>query len=587
MKMNRQMTNLEIAELLRAVAAAYQLKKSPSQNDRFRIIAYQRAADAIEQATSEVRDLREEDKLDEIAGIGKAIEEYLDELFETGKVEHFEEVLEGLPPAMFELLKVPGIGAKSAYKLTKELGITKAHGALEKLKKAAEKGRVRDIEGFGEQSEKEIAGSIQEVSERTRRLLLPHATMVAEDVVSWLRKDPNVKRADPLGSLRRRAATVGDVDIAVATDKPREVIEHFKKYPRKTKILEAGEATSSLILPGGVQVDLMVQPLDTYGSLLQHFTGSKHHNVALRTHALKKGLSLSEYGIKKNNRLTKYTSEEEFYKALDMEWIPPEIREDNGEINAALKRTLPHLVELEDIKGDLHMHTNVITEVSHDTGRNSVKEYVEQAEKLGYEYIGITEHNPKSGLPERNVLDILKHKKEKAEEESTGKVKVFNGLEIDIKSGGGLALTDKGFDLLDYAIASLHSSFRGPKLAQTKRVLTALEHPKVKIFGHPTARKLNERPGVDLDWEKIFDFCKKNDKWLEINSWPERLDLPDSLVHEAVKRGVKLVIDTDSHAVEHMIGMRFGVAVARRGWAEKKDIVNTLSYNELARFLKK
>lgn len=582
MKMHKNMTNLEVAKLLKGVAAAFQLKEEPSPNDRFRIIAYQRAADAVEHATSEIRDLWEEGKLGEVAGIGTAIAGHLDELFKTGKVRHFEQVIKDLPPAMFELVGVPGIGAKTAYKLTKELGITKPHGALEKLKKAAERGHIRRIEGFAEQSEKEIKEAVKEASARTRRLLLPYAAGIAEDVVAWLRKNPGVVRAEPLGSLRRQASTVGDIDIAVATKTPKDVIGHFTKYPKKTKVLEAGEATASILLPGGVQVDLMVQPPDAFGALLQHFTGSKHHNVALRTLALKKGLSLSEYGIKKGGRLTKVATEEEFYKTLGMDWIPPELREDRGEINAALSHNLPKLVEPKDIKGDFHMHTNVLTDVSHDTGRNPIKDYVRQAETLGYEYIGISEHNPKSGLPESKVLDMLKRKQEAVRKvNNEGKVKVFNGLEIDIKPDGGLALPQTGFDLLDYAIASIHSSFKGDKKKQTKRVLKALEHSKVKIFGHPTARKLNEREEVDLDWEAIFEFCKKHDKWLEINSWPERLDLPDILVHEAVKKGVKLIIDTDSHEVSHMLGMRYGVSVARRGWAQKSDIVNTLSYNKL------
>lgn len=571
--------------MLRAVAAAFQLKEKPSPNDRFRIIAYQRAADAVEHATSETKDLWEEGKLSSVAGVGTAIAGHLDELFKTGKVRHFESVTRGLPPAMFELLKVPGIGAKTAYKLTKELGITKAHGALEKLRKAAERGHIRKIEGFGEQSEKEIADAAQEASERTRRLLLPYASSIAEDVILWLSKNSHIKQAFPLGSLRRQASTVGDIDIAVASNRPKEAIEHFIHYPKKTKVLEAGEATASLLLPGGVQVDLMVQPPDAFGALLQHFTGSKHHNVGLRTLALKKGLSLSEYGIKRRGRLTKYATEEKFYKAIEMDWIPPELREDKGEFDAALNHKLPNLVELKDIKGDFHMHTDVLTEVSHDTGRGSIKDYVGQAEKLGYEYIGISEHNPKSDLSESKVLEVLKRKKDRVQKAQSGKVKIFNGLEVDIKPDGGLALPERAFDLLDYAIASIHSSFKGSKEKQTKRVLSALAHPKVKILGHPTGRKLNEREGVDFDWDKIFEFCKKHDKWLEINSWPERLDLPDILVHEAVKRGVKLIINTDSHEISHMRGMRYGVSVARRGWAQKEDIVNTLEYNEIRKLI--
>ncbi|MDO8503129.1 MAG: PHP domain-containing protein [bacterium] len=611
MRTSRNMTNLEVAKLLRAVAAALTVKPDgPSAgsglNNRFRIIAYERAADAVEHATSEVKDLWEEDKLREVAGIGEAIADHLDELFKTGKVEHFETLMKGLPPGMFELLDVPGIGAKSALKLTKELGITKAHGALERMKRAAEKGHIQKIEGFGEQSEKEILASIKEVKERTRRLLLPHAASVAGEVLAWLRKSPIVARAEPLGSLRREVSTVGDVDIAVATNKPKEVIEHFGRYPKKVKLLEAGEATSSLLLPGGVQLDLMVQPVDAFGALLQHFTGSKHHNIALRSFAIKKGLSLSEYGIRKlktqrlnvksttqNSKLYKFEDEEGFYKFLGLEWIPPELREDNGEIEAALTHKLPKLVELTDIRGDFHVHSNFPPETSHDTGADPMVEYVAEADRLGYEYICFTEHNPKVSESEKKILDVLKRKKEKVEQinyswkhsREKGVRKVFNGLEIDIRPDGALSLPEAGFDLIDFAIVSIHGSFRGSKEKQTARVLKALAHPKVKILGHPTGRKLNEREGVDFDWEKIFEFCKEHNKWLEINSWPERLDLPDILVHEAVKQGVKLTIDTDSHAVSNMRGMCYGVSVARRGWAEKKDIVNTLPLSEFEKLL--
>lgn len=583
--MRKNMTNLEIAKLLRSIAAAYQIKGEDEGVNRFRVIAYNNAADAIEHATSELKDLWEEGKLSEVNGVGAAMGDYLDELFRTGKVRHFDRITEGLPPAMFELLDVPGLGAKRAYRLTKELGITKPHGALEKLKKAAEKGRIRGLEGFGEQSEQVILESIKEAKERTRRLLLPYASSIAEDVVGWMKKISAVGMINPLGSLRRQAATVGDVDIAVASEDPVEVIEHFTKYPKKVKVIEAGPATASLLLPGGAQVDLMVQPPKYYGALLQHFTGSKYHNVALRTYALKKGMSLSERGIKKKNgKIEHFSTEEEFYRALDMEWIPPEIRENEGEIEAALENKLPCLVELKDIRGDLHIHSNILTDPSHDSGGDSIEKIVESAQALGYEYIGISEHNPKSEDSEKKVLEDLKRKKEKVEKINDmlkGRLKrVFNGLEIDIRPSGELVLPEKAFDLLDYAIVSLHSSFRGIKLEQTKRVLAGLSHPKVRIFGHPTARKLGEREGVDLEWEKIFDFCKSQNKWLEINSWPERLDLPDMQVHDAIRHGVRMVINTDSHAVEHLRGMRYGISVARRGWAGKGDIINTLGYNE-------
>lgn len=588
--MAKEFTNKEVAKLLRSIAAAYEIKGE----DRFKIMAYDRAATSVEHASSEVKDLWDDGKLGELAGVGTAIASHLDELFRTGKVKHFQEVMSGLPAAMFELLSIPGIGAKTAFKLCQKLKITSPKTAISDLEKRAKEGKIRSIEGFGEESEKDILRGIEEFQRKTTRIVLPYAGQIAEDILSWLRESPSVIRADPLGSLRRMVSTVGDVDIAVATNKPKEVISHFVAYPKKKRVLEAGTATASLVLKSGYQVDLMVQPPDSYGALLQHFTGSKHHNIVLREFALKKGLSLSEYGIKKGKKLIKFSTEEEFYKALGMDWIPPELREDTGEIEMALAHKLPKLVELKEIKGDLHVHSDFPIETSHDEGAGSMEEVLEKGLKLGYEYIGFCEHNPSTSKhkPEQ-IISILKRKGEKIDEinysyEKRGNnmsIRALNGLEIDIKPNGMLGIPEKGLDLLDFAMVSVHSSFRMNREGMTKRVLAALEHPKVKILGHPTGRKLGQREGFELDWEKIFDFCLKRGKWLEINAWPDRLDLPDTLVREAVKKRVKMVVCTDAHALDQLELMRYGVAVARRGWAQESDIINTLGYNEFKKFL--
>lgn len=587
------MNNNQIAELLRAVAAAYQLKNG--DKNRFRIIAYQRAADAVEHASSELKDLWDEGKLDEVPGIGKSIATHLDELFRKGKSKHFEEVLSGLPTQMFDLMVIPGIGAKTAFKLVKELGISEKDPVGE-LEKAALEGKIAKIEGFGEESQKDILRSITEVRGRAKRHLLPYAARVAEEVVSWLRKSKYVKRVDPLGSLRRRVSTVGDVDIAVASSYPEEVLNHFSKFPKIQRVLEKGTRTASIIVPGDVQVDVMVQPPDRYGALLQHFTGSKHHNIALREYALKRGLSLSEYGIRKRGTkgLIKFSSEEEFYNFLGLDWIPPELREDTGEIETSAKHLLPKLVEVKDIKADLQIHSSFDIETSHDLGQSSMEDVLNKASSLGYEYLAFTEHNPsQSKHSDAQIIDILKKKKEKVEQLNysivknmkTSIKKVFNSLEIDIKPNGDLPVPERGIQTLDFALVSVHSSFRQSKKVMTKRVISALSHPKVKIFAHPTARKLGEREGIELDWEKIFDFCLKNNKWLEINADPMRLDLPDFLVREAVKFGVKLTIGTDAHHIDAMENIEYGVSVARRGWAEKEDIVNTRTFEEFEKML--
>lgn len=592
MKKGYYFSNLQVSQILSSVAAAYEVKK----DDRFKIIAYERAADSVEHASNDIKDLWDEGKLDQLAGIGPSIASHLNELFKTGKVRHFNHVLSGLPPAMFELMKISGVGAKTAYKLCQKLKIENPITAVRDLVKAAEQGKIRKIEGFGEESERKIVEAIQEVRRKTQRILLPQASALAEEILNWLRKSKLIVRADPLGSLRRQVSTVGDIDIAVATNSPKDTIKYFISYPKKKKVLEAGKTTASILLKGGEQVDLMVQPTSSYGALLQHLTGSKHHNIALRELALKKGLSLSEYGIataktrkgaEGAKKIRKFATEEEFYQALGLDFIPPEMREDTGEIEAAQNHQLPKLIEENEIKGDLHLHSNFPIEESHDPGTDSLEEMIKKAEALNYEYIGFSEHNPSmSNHSEKQIIELLKAKKEKIEQlnySRTNKLlkRIYNGLEVDVRPDGKLALPGKALELLDYVIASIHSSFRMNSEEMTKRVFEGLSPKKVKILGHPTGRLLNKREGYELNWDKIFDFCLKNDKWLEINAWPARLDLPDSLVREAVKKGVKMIINTDAHSTEEMDLMPFGVSVARRGWAEKGDIVNALNCDKI------
>lgn len=587
------MTNLQIAELLRSIAAAYQLKDK--EKNKFRIVAYQRAADAVEHLTSEAKDLWDDGKLKEVSGIGASIEEHLDEIFRTGKSKHFESVAKGIPPATFELMKVSGIGAKTAFKLAKKLKIKEGKGAIKKLEKAIKEGKVSDIEGFGEQSQEAIEKSVKEIKSKKRRLLLPYATNIADEIIEWMKKEKGVKSVDVLGSLRRKTSTIGDVDIAVATDTPIEVLDHFTKYPKKQRILEKGDKTASIIVSGSVQVDIMVQSPDSYGSLLQHFTGSKHHNIALREYAIKKQMSLSEYGIKKGGKLTKCSTEKDFYQKLGMDWIEPELREDAGEIEAAINHKLPKLIELKDVKSDLQIHSDFNIEPSHDLGESSMEEIVDKANKLGYEYIAFTEHNPsQSRHNDKQIIDLLKRKKEKIEklnfsiaEKGTGSVKkVFNSLEIDILPDGRLPVPNEGLELLDFALVSIHSSFKQPRNVATKRIITALAHPKVKIFAHPTGRKLGFREGIELNWSEIFDFCKENNKWLEINAQPMRLDLPDVIVRDAIKEEVMLTLGTDAHHKDGLNNMIFGISVARRGWATKSDIINTKPLREFVKMVK-
>lgn len=584
------MTNIEIARLLRNVAAAYSIEDE--KKFRFQIIAYQNAADTIDHNLNELSDLFKENKLGTLPGIGSSIKSHLEELFTHGKVAHFEEILRGIPEAVFPLLDVPGFGPKKAYKLVSKFKLANPKTVISDLEKIAEDGKIADIEGFGEKSQQDILQAIREYSfgkTKASRMVLPYANELANRIVTYLTKSKYVLKAYPLGSLRRKMATIGDIDIAVASDEPRAVLDHFTAYPGKQRLIERGDSTASIVVSSGRQIDLMVQPPEGFGALLQHFTGSKAHNIHLREYALSKGLSLSEYGIRKkgdpDTNLKRFETEEKFYDFIGLEWIAPEMREDTGEIELAIKHSLPILVEQADIKGDFHLHSSYPIEPSHDMGKNSMEAMVEKAISLKYAYLGFSEHNPsisRHSLEQiydivrkrSKFIDLLKTKYNKS-------IHIFSLLEIDILSNGDLAIDRESLEILDGAIVSVHSVFDMDKTEMTNRVLKGLSNPKARILAHPTGRLLNQRSGYELDWDRVFDFCKTNKKALEINSWFLRLDLPDALVREAVKRGVTLVINTDSHAAAQMEFMEYGVSVARRGWAKRNDILNTKTYNQV------
>lgn len=588
------MSNQQIAKLFKNIAAAYSIKDE--KKFRFQIIAYQKASETIANSTSEIKDLYLEKKLDSLPGIGPTIKSHLEELFEKGKVSHFDWVLKGIPSSVFTLIDIPSIGPKKAYKLTRELSLNKPDTVVDELIYRAKKGKIAKLPTFGEKSQEDILQALLEYKQgknKSVRMVLPYAYDLATKVLEYIKKSDAVIETETLGSMRRMKATVKDIDIAVASNNSQAVVKHFVSYPYKARIIEQGPSTASILTTSGKQIDLMVQPLKSFGSLLQHFTGSKNHNVHLREYALKKGLSLSERGIKqlsdKENKIKQYQTEEEFYNAIGMNWIPPEIREDTGEIELAIKHKLPTLIELSDIKGDLHIHSNFPIQPSHDLGHSGILEMAEYAKKLNYEYIGFSEHNPSiSKHTSSQAYSIIAKRNSLIEQiKSNNKSpRIIKLLEIDILTNGKLAIDDKSLGLLDGAIVSIHSSFGMNKSEMTKRATYGLSHPKAKILAHPTGRMLNERPGYDLDFEKIFEFCKKNNKALEINSWATRLDLPDNIIRLAVNNGVKLIINTDSHDLWQMDLMRYGVAMARRGWAKKDDILNALGYNDFIKWLK-
>lgn len=592
--MESKFSNKEIARLLRNIAAVYLLKNK----NRFRILAYENAATSVEHLSREIKDIWQDGKLTEVPGVGSSIASHLDEYFKKGVSRHFESVLKNIPSTVFLLMRVPTIGPKKAYKLVTSLKLFNEKTIYTDLKKAALNNRIADLETFGTKSQDDILEALELFESRKskeKRMPLPYAHMIAQEVVEYLRHNLRVKRIDVLGSLRRMVSTIGDVDIAVVADDKdaQSIIEHFTKYPKRISVDSSGNKKASIIVSPYIRVDLRVQNEKSYGSMLQYFTGSKDHNIKLREYALGKGLSLSEYGIKKiKNKKSKiktieFPDEEKFYRYLGLSYIRPELREGTNEIQLAKQKSLPHLVEPSDIKGDLHIHSSYDLKPSHDLGRNSYEEIRAYAKKLHYDYVGFAEHNPKIGdLSKNEVITIMKKRAEYIRKTCKGEgVHYFVGLEVDILPSGEIALPKEAFSYLDYMIVSVHSSFTMNRFDMTKRVLRALSYPKVKILGHPTGRLLQKREGYELEWDKVFSFCAEKKIAVEINAWPERLDLPDTLVRQAKDRGVTFVIDTDAHATYQMDNMPYGVSVARRGWCTKDDILNTKGYNEMKEWI--
>ena len=585
------MTNQDIAKILRNVAAAYTIKDEKKY--LFQIIAYQRAYDAISHLPVEVKDALNDGE--KISGIGQSIEANIRELLKTGKSKHFTSILRNVPESVFPLLDVTTLGPKKAYKLVTALKLKNPETVINNLIGACQKGKVARIPTFGEKSEKDIFRALEEYKlgkTKLNRMALPYAFELAKRVEEYLKKTPDVTKVFPLGSLRRMRDTIGDIDFAIVTPNPKKVIDYFVKYPGIERIIEKGSTSSSMLVSGGKQIDLLVQDEESFGALLQHFTGSKYHNVALREHALKKGYSLSEKGIKllkqKGQPMKTFKTEEEFYKFLGMDWIVPEMRENRGEIELALKHNLPNLVDVKDIKGDLHIHSSFEIEPSHDMGKNTMEEMLKHAQELKYQYLAFSEHNPSITNHTKNqIYSILEKRKDKIEQlrESIKNVHIINLLEVDILPSGELAIDDKAFEYIDAAIVSIHSVFKTPRKEMTRRILKGLSNPKAKIFAHPSGRLINQRQGYELDYDEIFDFCLKNNKAIEINAWPTRLDLTDQLVFEARKLDVKFVINTDAHATYQMDNVFYGVSVARRGWCTPADILNALPYDELYKWL--
>jgi DNA polymerase (family 10) len=572
------MKNTAIAKVFQDMADLLELKGE----NVFKIRAYQRAARTFEHLPKEIEImLQEGEDLQTIPGVGEAIAKKTIELVNTGKLRVYEELKAEFPEGITTLLEIPGIGPKTANRLSTELGIK----SVDDLEQAIKDGRVAKMSRLGDKTADNILQQIQALRRKDQRIPIGEALPVVDEIFKALRPLPGVKNLTAAGSLRRFRETVGDIDLMGTADNPEEVINAFVNLPQIREVLAKGPTKASVILPGGLQADLRMVEHDSFGSLLQYFTGSKQHNIALRTREQKRGLKLSEYGITdtNTNKVEKFATEEAFYRRLGLQYIPPEIREDQGEIELAEKGKVPKLVELSDIKGDTHVHTNW------SDGHDSIEAMAQAAKALGYQYLAITEHSAGRGIAHglneerlRQQIDEIK----RLNQQLKG-IRLLTGVEVDIRANGSIDLPDGLLADLDIVIAAIHSAMNQSEEQITKRTLGAIENPHVDVIAHPTCRLLGEREPVAIDLEAVFRAAAKYNKALEINAMPSRLDLKDIHVYRARELGVKLIMGTDAHSTAHLGFMRFGIGVARRGWCQPKHILNTRPVQEMLAFLRK
>jgi DNA polymerase (family 10) len=566
------MKNSEVAKVFQDIADLLELKGE----NVFKIRAYQKAARAIEHYPRELKAMIEEgEDLQTVPGVGEAIAKKTTELITTGKLGYYENLKAEFPQGITNLLAIPGIGPKTANKLSKELGIS----SVDELERAINEGRVAKLFRLGEKTADNILHQIQALRRKDQRIPIGEALPIVEEIIVALHSIPGVRNLTAAGSLRRFRETLGDIDLMGTADNPKEVIDAFVALPHVRQVLAQGSTKASAIVSGGLQVDLRMVEHDSFGSLLQYFTGSKQHNISLRERGRKQGLKLSEYGITvvSTDKLEKFSREEEFYHRLGLQYIPPELREAQGEIEKAEQGAIPKLVELSDIKGDLHTHTEW------SDGHDSIQEMALAAQDIGYQYIAITEHSAGRGIAHGLDVDRLRQQiaEIKALNECLTGIHVLTGIEVDIRADGSLDLPHEILSELDMVNAAVHSAMNQSEEKMTQRVINAIENPDVDMIAHPTCRLMGEREPVAIDLEAVFQAAAKYNKIMEINAMPDRLDLRDIHAFRARELGVKLAIGTDAHSIAHLGFMRFGVGVARRAWCEPQHILNSLPLAEL------
>ncbi len=567
------MKNSEIAKVFADIADLLELKGE----NPFKIRAYQKAVRSIEHLPVEIEKLVKEEKLREVPGVGEAIARKIIELVTTGKLEFYEKLKAEFPEGIVTLLYVPGIGPRTAVALSRELGIK----SVDDLEQAITSGKVAQLYRLGDKTAENIRRHIQAMRSKDQRIPLGQALPVVEAIIAGLREKTKVKNLVPAGSLRRFRETIGDIDLMGTTDNARQVIDAFTTLPQVKEVLVSGTTKASAVVSGELQADLRIVEHDRFGSLLQYFTGSKQHNINLRERARRQRLSLSEYGITdlKTGGIEKFATEVAFYRRLGLPLIPPEIREGGAEIERAERGTLPRLIELGDIKGDFHVHTDW------SDGHDSIEAMALTAKAMGYHYLGITDHSGGRGIAHGLSVERLKEQMQEIKRlnEKLDGIRLLTGIEVDIRADGSLDLPDELLQELDIVIAAVHSGLSESQAQMTGRMVKAMENPNVAILAHPTCRLLAEREPVAVDMEAIFQTAARTNTILEINAMPSRLDLKDIHAYRARELGVKLAINTDAHATDQLKLMRFGVGVARRGWCQARDIVNTGAQPEITR----
>jgi DNA polymerase (family 10) len=559
----------ELADLLAVTGGA----------DAFKIRAYEKAARAVAGYHVDVSTL-DAAGVGQIPNVGKSISAKIVEYLETGAIAMLEELRTRIPPGALKLMDIPGLGPKKAIVLSKELGVS----SIDELALAIETGRLDGLPGFGPKTAQNILHGIELVRRNEGRVLIDTAVGIAEEIVAALSRLPGCVDCTYAGSLRRVRDTIGDIDILAASTDSAELMEAFQRLPAAAEVIGSGPTKTSIRTRRGLQVDLRVVRPEAWGAALQYFTGSRAHNIRVREIAVHKKLKLSEYGLfdADSGELLVSKTEQEVYERLGLPWIPPTLREDRGEIEAALRRELPRLVTVEDLKGDLHTHTNLTDGVS------PLEKMVDAARARGLEYYAITDHAPNLAMQRMTTEKMLAQREEVralAASGAAGSMELLHGSELNIAPDGEVDWDGDFLAGFDLCVASVHSHFTQSTREQTQRLVRACENPYVAIIGHPRARMIGKRPPIDADWDAVFEAAAATGTALEVNSFPDRLDLSDELILRAKRRGVKFAIDTDAHSIRHMANIQFGVGTAQRGWLTPEDVINTWPLERLRAFI--